>query len=160
MIELMIVVAIIGILAAVAVPAFLKYIRRSKTTEAILVVRKIYDGEVAYFREDHVTISGVRASSQFVSAGPLPSAAPQSKRVWVNWDTPDWQALNVSLDSPVNFSYTALSFGVDINASFTARAQGDLDGDSTTSLFERVAHIDSTGEVVGGAGLYKFNELE
>ena len=34
LIELMIVIAIIGILAAIAIPAFLKYIRDAKTTEA------------------------------------------------------------------------------------------------------------------------------
>jgi prepilin-type N-terminal cleavage/methylation domain-containing protein len=34
LVELMIVVVILGILAAVAIPAFSRYIKRSKTTEA------------------------------------------------------------------------------------------------------------------------------
>ena len=41
LIELMIVVAIIGILAAVAIPAFLEYMKRSKTAEASLNLNKI-----------------------------------------------------------------------------------------------------------------------
>ena len=41
LIELMIVVAIIGILAAVAIPAFLEYMKRGKTTEASLNLNKI-----------------------------------------------------------------------------------------------------------------------
>src|SRR4026208_1777772 len=41
LIELMIVVAIIGILAAVAVPAFMDYMKKSKKTEASLQLNKI-----------------------------------------------------------------------------------------------------------------------
>lgn len=51
LIELMIVVAIIGVLAAVAIPAFTKYIAKSKTSEAKQFVKRIYDGARAYYME-------------------------------------------------------------------------------------------------------------
>src|SRR5436190_10462342 len=41
LIELMIVVAIIGILAAVAIPAFMEYMKKSKSSEAGLNLNKI-----------------------------------------------------------------------------------------------------------------------
>src|SRR5262252_8713420 len=79
LIELMIVVAIIGILAAVAIPAFMKYIRRSKTTEATMNIRKLFDSSVSYFEDEHATRAGVILAKQFpASSGSL---APDPKSV-------------------------------------------------------------------------------
>ncbi|MCA9708916.1 MAG: prepilin-type cleavage/methylation domain-containing protein [Myxococcales bacterium] len=50
----MIVVAILGILAAIAIPALTKYMRRSKTSEARVQLAKMFDGASAYFTEEHV----------------------------------------------------------------------------------------------------------
>jgi type IV pilus assembly protein PilA len=54
LIEIMIVVAILGILAAIAIPALTKYMRRSKTSEARVQLAKMFDAASAYFNEEHV----------------------------------------------------------------------------------------------------------
>ena len=60
LIELMIVVAIIGILAAVAIPAFMKYIAKSKTSEARQFVKKIYDGARTYYMEPNYASKSIQ----------------------------------------------------------------------------------------------------
>ncbi len=52
LIEIFLVVAIIGILAAVAIPAFMKNARKAKTSEATINVKKIYDGARTYYEEE------------------------------------------------------------------------------------------------------------
>ena len=51
LIELMIVVAIIGILAAIAIPNFIKFQARSKQSEAKANLKAMYTAEKAYFQE-------------------------------------------------------------------------------------------------------------
>lgn len=46
--------AIVGMSAAVAIPAFTKYMRRSKTSEARVQLAKMFDATSAYFNEEHV----------------------------------------------------------------------------------------------------------
>lgn len=176
LIELMIVVAILGILAAVAVPAFLKYIKRSKTSEATMNVRKIFDGSVVFFTTERSDRSGAVIYPQFArSTAALTSPAAPAGAQKTSFDfTSDanadtWDQLQFGTSDPIYFSYQYVSTspsGREIAATipatqtFTAAAFGDLDGDSTLSTFERVGFKNLNGEVEGGAGLYIDNELE
>jgi type IV pilus assembly protein PilA len=168
LIELMIVVAIIGILAAVAIPAFMKYIRRSKTAEATMNIRKLFDSSVAYFEEEHATRSGVIVPKQFPAPTTITPAtsccsgtAGKCSPLNSNWATNNtWHALNFSVDDPHYYQYVYASAGTDTASQFTARAHGDLNCDGILSTFERIGSVDPTGNVNGGSGLYKHLPLE
>src|SRR5437867_3633290 len=75
LIELMVIVAIMGIIAAVAIPAFMKYMRRSKTTEAAMSVRKLYDSSVGYFVAELSTKTGAILAKYFPSTQTITPAA-------------------------------------------------------------------------------------
>ena len=122
LIELMIVVAIIGILAAVAIPAFMKYIRRSKTTEATMNIRKLYDSSVSYYEDEHANRSGQPIAKQFPeNAGPTPTensccgqAGDKCAHSPTAWATSvSWNALNFSVDDPHYFWYQYVKTGTE-----------------------------------------------
>lgn len=156
--------ALPGILAAVAIPAFVKYIRRSKTAEASMNVRKLFDGSVSYYTDEHVDATGKPQPSHFPATAPRTPATtackdgesvkhmPDPKM----WSHPTWQALNFEVSDPFYYQYEYVSDG----KTFTARAIGDLDCDGVLSTFERVGKVDGENNVTGGAGLYRKNELE
>jgi len=54
LVELMIVVAIIGILAAVALPQYQNFTKKSKSSEAKVILDAIITSEAAYFAENDV----------------------------------------------------------------------------------------------------------
>ena len=168
LIELMIVVAIIGILAATALPAFMKYIRRSKTTEAMMNIRKLYDSSVSYFASERSDSTGTILPKQFpasVTVSPAKGAcclaagkkcAP-SNALWTN---ATWKSLNFSVDDPFYYSYQYTSSGTDTSSAFFADAYGDLNCNSTYSTYERKGSVDSKLNVTGGSGLYIVNDIE
>lgn len=168
LIELMIVVAIIGILAAVAIPAMMKYIRRSKTAEATMNIRKLFDSSVTYYEGEHATRTGAILPKQFplaVAITPPATAcngnssqkiAPTSEM----WNDATWQGLNFGVEDPFLFQYVYNSTGTGTTSAFTAGAHGDLNCDATLSTFERVGSVDDENNINGGAGLFKANELE
>ena len=165
LIELMIVVAILGILAAVAIPAFLKYIKRSKTTEATMNVRKLYDSSVTYFAGEHTLATGAIVSAQFpITTATLPTLATigdvKITTAPSSWDgVGTWNALQFSVSDPSYFAYQYDSAGTTNDAKFTATAFGDLDGDQIYSTFTRVGAVVDM-EVKGGAGLFIDKEIE
>jgi prepilin-type N-terminal cleavage/methylation domain-containing protein len=77
LIEIMIVVAILGILAAIAIPALTKYMRRSKTSEARIQLAKLFDSTSAYFNEEHVD----RGAVALISAGGVARTRPARRPV-------------------------------------------------------------------------------
>jgi len=161
LIELMVVVTIIGILAATAMPVFKKYLVKSKTTEAHANIRKIFDGESIYFTEEHTDSSGSVLAKRFVAFPNTPALSLIGvNKVTADWSGEEFSAIRFAADGAVFYSYTVVTTGLDTNAAFTARAQGDLNGNGTYSLFERVATINAGGEVLGGSGVYVDDELE
>ena len=169
LIELMIVVAIIGILAAVAIPAFMKYIRRSKTVEATMNVRKLFDSSVAYYEGEHATTTGAIQAKQFPNAvGPSPgdittccnNTGGKCKPAPSNFQADSWSALNFSVDDPFYYIYQYSSGGTDTTANFQAWAFGDLDCDGIAATYMRGGSVMTDRSVSGGSGLYSKNEIE
>jgi prepilin-type N-terminal cleavage/methylation domain-containing protein len=74
LVELMIVVAIIGILAAIAIPAFLRSVKKSKTSEAEGTMRKMADGSKSYFTSEQRYSTAMTGDQPWHGAGAVGSA--------------------------------------------------------------------------------------
>ncbi|MFH1018034.1 MAG: hypothetical protein V1798_07620 [Pseudomonadota bacterium] len=158
--ELVAVLVVIIILSAVGSPLLSRYFKRMKTAEALTNLRKIYDGEVAYYQQAVLSQGGAVPAKRFVACPPTPANIPGAIKQYAIWDDPAWQAIRFAPDAPVLYRYSVAAGGVEKDAAFTARAEGDIDGNKITSNFERVGSVDPvTGAVVGGA-VFALNPLE
>jgi type IV pilus assembly protein PilA len=70
LIELMIVVAIIGILAAIAIPNFLRFQAKSKQAEARELLSSLYTTQISYFAENNTY-------AVLTTAGFTPASTPK-----------------------------------------------------------------------------------
>ncbi|UJR80534.1 type IV pilin protein [Sandaracinus amylolyticus] len=151
LVELLVVCAIVGILAAVAVPAFRSQMMRSRTTEAVEVLGAIRQAEESYY--------GV--FSRYCGPlgwNPATYAAADHTQPF-NVAATGWDQLGVDPDGPVRFRYQvnagapgtrpgangqpvsgAGAGGIPgFNGSdhwYVSHAQADLDGDGATVVLE------------------------
>lgn len=174
LIELMIVVAIIGILAAVAIPAFMKYIKKSRSTEATQFIKKIADGARAYYMEPPTpgfAVVGKQFPGPQGLTGPIPAdisccTPPNNGKCTPDaslWADEPWISLQFSVDDPHYYSYSyEVSALSGPGATFTARAEGNLDCDAETSTFEMAGIVDATKSdgVSSAGGIRKIRETE
>jgi type IV pilus assembly protein PilA len=159
LVELMIVVAIIGVLAALSIYGVRKYIANAKTAEARMALGRIAkDASAAYNRESMAasvlaigTTAGVSNALCVSATAPVPNGVASIKGQkyqssptdWNNAtdsSTKGWTCLKFSLQDPQYYQYTYAST---VGASFVASANGDLNGDATLSTFSLSGAIQS-----------------
>jgi prepilin-type N-terminal cleavage/methylation domain-containing protein len=167
LIELMVVVAIIGILASVAIPSFLRNAKNAKSTEARVQLEKIYSSSRSYILELHSTVgTNISILPQFpeqevpTPAGSCCSPAPSlvqkcqpDPSIWSS--SPTWQALMFSVDSPHYYHYAYTSTGSvtpGFGSKFHAQAYGDLNCDGVYSTYELYGEWNSADHDVHGSG--------
>jgi type IV pilus assembly protein PilA len=141
LIELMIVVAIIGILAAVAIPAFMDYMKKGKRSEAELNLDAIKKSNKTTFVETaaFVTTSVAATPGTTCCAAGGVTKCPANAGAWQGQAT--WDALDFEITEAHYYVY-AYTGGA---AAYTATAQGDLDCDGTMG-----APFSMVGTAVGG----------
>lgn len=164
LVELMIVVAIVGVLAVLAVYGVRKYIANAKTAEAKNSLGQIGKDAVTAFEgermSDAVLTEGnatdvVRSMCQTGAAGggvPTAIANIQAKKYQSKKDdwspTADttsnqgWPCLKFEMTAPQYYQYKYGAAGTSAG-SFSATATGDLNGDSAYSTFTMNGAIES-----------------
>ncbi|MFO0676410.1 MAG: prepilin-type N-terminal cleavage/methylation domain-containing protein [Polyangiaceae bacterium] len=171
LIELMIVVAIVGVLAVLAIYGVRKYIANAKTAEAKNSLGQIgKDAQAALERElmsGAVVANGATATlnrrlcesatatvpasitsvkGQKYQADPTPGSDWSKDRNTTSTTTPKgFACLKFEMTTPqyYMYNYTSDSTASTVGTKITASAKGDLNGDGTTSKFELLGAMSS-----------------
>ncbi|MCB9777688.1 MAG: type II secretion system protein [Alphaproteobacteria bacterium] len=131
LVEMMIVVAIMGILAAIAVPNIIAAQRKAWRAELAPNVEGIRTAEVAYYA----------VFDQFVSAAVSPRTDTALGKQRVNWvSNAAYDTLGWGPDGSVRGNYTVEA----ADADFTVRAKADLDANGIPSVCEGTLETTAT----------------
>jgi type IV pilus assembly protein PilA len=113
--ELMIVVAMIGVMASLAIVGYRKYLNAAQAGEAKAMIQGIRAGEESYKSEMLVYLNVSGTLTNYYPHDPTASKNDE-KWAWVQPGdsryfsaTQGWQLLNVSADGPVRFGYAVVA---------------------------------------------------
>lgn len=133
LIESVVAVSVLGSVAAVFVPAFVKDLRASRLSEPLDGLKHISARATA------LALERPAQKPYPASVGLTPAEVPKGESVADRegtWSHPTWQALEFGFDRPHYYSFSFESQNKPNGSHFVARAHGDLDGDGIHSRFE------------------------
>ncbi len=135
LIELMIVVAIIGILAAIAIPNFIRFQLKAKTSEGKVNVAAIRTAEEAYFSEFGVYVQGTLSPSNYGGTTKT-NFSDMGGFATVGWAPEGQVYFNYEVVVSNNKTAYVAAAGADIDGNGTAQAWGYVHpaaGNTTTT---------------------------
>lgn len=158
LIELMIVVAIIGVLAAIAIPAFINYVKRSKTSEAPANLKALFTGAASLYtsgRSQRAMIgraaAGANATRCHIAAGTITTTNdPDDQKQTIVWPadasgaawSQSFAALNWQVSDPVYYQYGIVSAGGGATA-----VGGNVNCGDATAVGNRIYQMQAIGDL-------------
>lgn len=176
LIELLVAVAIISILAALAIPGFAVYLRRSKSSEATGNINEMFQNATAlYARHTGATgaaqgLGALVVTNCITPPNPLSPANPGPNKQKFPGGTA-FQMMDFTIADYVYYGYAIESVGSAGNQLtcgfiagtqnlYTFVAEGDLDGDGILSRFELAAGSDQDDTLYHARGFHILREIE
>jgi prepilin-type N-terminal cleavage/methylation domain-containing protein len=163
LIELMIVVAIVGILSMLAAYSVRKYIANSKTAEARNGLGRIANAAMSEFEKENMASPVLalgstsvlsralcKSASKSVPAGSSAIAGKKYQSLTDDWSADSagnsgFACLHFTMDQPQYYMYSYAIVGSSAPGdSFTATANGDLNGDGVLSTFQLIGAINAS----------------
>jgi type IV pilus assembly protein PilA len=190
LVEVMIVIAIIGVLAALAVQGVERYLTAAKVTEAIQSVGELSRAATAAFERELMAAQAIGEGSQSStvshhlcdSATPVPTFVPTGKKYQPNTaadvdfqagdDNAGWKCLRFQISQPIYYQYNYNRGGSVVapdnwaacpnsGECYEAGALGDLNGNGKMSRVARTGHVNTATQMLRASTvIYIQNEAE
>ena len=166
----MVVVSILGVLAAIAIPSFALYTKKTKAAEAPAELKQLFQRAAVYYQTERAD-PGIAGEHRIdcIVGNVNNGVTPSDQKVIGNFNAAGWKDLGYSTGYSY-FRYEVIAegtfagpdCGIPANTPliYTLRALGDLDADGTLSTFDLAVGSSSENELYRARGFRTVNDYE